>query len=382
MNTSNVCEMGLDTSTALFYKSVVDASFDAILITDLDGIIKAANPSVLRMFGYKQNELVGFHIDKLIPEALREVHKSYLVQKEGVEQALVINLRREVPVRQKGGESINARIVITEFVSSNNKFYVATFSDISAWIDARNVAETANNAKSRFISSMSHELRTPLNAILGFSTLLKESANQVLSTSQIKWVDHIRSAGSHLLDLINDIVDLSYIESGRLKLTIEDVDALAVIREAMMMVQGMADTRGIIIQFNPPSSGIGWIRADYRRTREVLLNLLSNAIKYNRSNGTVCISEVIGANDFLRITVTDTGHGIPPERQQDVFKPYSRLGAESTAIEGTGLGLTITRQIMLLMGGKIGFKSEIGEGSVFWVEFPRAASLPPAHMGT
>jgi signal transduction histidine kinase len=237
---------------------------------------------------------------------------------------------------------------------------------------AKEQAEQANQAKSGFLSSMSHELRTPLNAILGFGQMLDFNPKEPLSGTQKDCVDHIIKGGQHLLELINDVLDLAKIESGKVELSIENVGVRSVLDECLLLVGSMAEERGIDIVVGDGFETEREIRTDRIRFKQSLLNLMSNAIKYNRENGRIALECHETAGRMFHISVADTGAGIPGDRLAELFEPFTRLGAESSNIEGTGIGLTITKQLVERMGGSIGVDSEVGKGSTFWIEIPVA----------
>jgi len=247
-----------------------------------------------------------------------------------------------------------------------------------ALIDARDEADHANQAKSEFLSSMSHELRTPMNAILGFSQLMEY--DDALPGEHQDNVHEILKAGYHLLELINEVLDLSKIESGSIDLSLEPVEVCPVVDECIGLMSPLADKRNIHISH----TGLGGVavRADRTRLKQALLNLLSNAIKYNREGGGVKLDVEHGDPDRLRIRVTDTGQGIPAGRLSELFQPFNRLGAENGQVEGTGIGLTITRRIVEMMGGSVGAESEAGVGSSFWIELPLESLSKPDHGHT
>ncbi len=232
--------------------------------------------------------------------------------------------------------------------------------------NAREVSEKANLAKSAFLSSMSHELRTPLNAILGFAQLLR-SGSPESSPDQDQKVDQILKAGWYLLELINEILDLTLIESGKLSLTMETVPLVAVMRECQAMIAPQALGRGIRMSF-PESEKPYLVQADRIRIKQILLNLLSNAIKYNRVGGSVVVSIMELSAARIRICVQDTGEGLDALKIAHLFEPFNRLGREANTEEGTGIGLVMTKRLAQLMGGVIGVESTVGSGSVFWVE--------------
>jgi signal transduction histidine kinase/ActR/RegA family two-component response regulator len=241
---------------------------------------------------------------------------------------------------------------------------------------ARAEAERANRAKDEFLSRTSHELRTPLNAILGFGQLLELDP---LEPRQAEAVSHILSAGRHLLELINDLLDISRIEAGSLSLSIEPVLMAEVADGALALMRPLADDRGVTVTFDDGSAGQAYVFADRQRLKQVLLNLLSNGIKYNRPNGSVTVTCSQRPENKLRITVTDTGGGFDASDMDRVFAPFDRLDAGASEVEGIGLGLSLSRNLVHAMGGDIGVVSELGQGSRFWVDLPVAESPLAGH---
>ncbi len=233
---------------------------------------------------------------------------------------------------------------------------------------ARVVAERASLSKSGFLSSMSHELRSPLNAILGFAQLM-ESDSPAPTRAQKESIDQILHAGWHLLKLINEILDLAKIESGELSLSRESVSLPDVMVECQGMIEGQAQKRGIQITF-PRFDMHCFVHADRTRLKQILINLLWNAIKYNRDGGTVEVQYAASTPGRTRVSIKDTGAGLPAEKVAQLCQPFNRLGQGE---EGAGIGLVVAKELIELMGGVIGVESTVGAGSVFWFELMTAA---------
>jgi signal transduction histidine kinase/ActR/RegA family two-component response regulator len=243
--------------------------------------------------------------------------------------------------------------------------------------DARHAAESASAAKSEFLSSMSHELRTPLNAILGFAQLLQRDKKSPLSDRHRERIEHILKGGEHLLHLIDDVLDLSRIEAGRVLVSPEPVSLADVLPEVETTLAPMATRAEIelVVQALPP--GVPQIIADRTRLKQILMNFGSNAIKYGRKHGRATIA-VTQAGACVRVTVSDDGIGIPSAKQDKLFQPFQRAGQETGPIEGTGIGLAIAKRLAQLMAGRVGFESVEGSGSQFWIELPiRVLSVQP-----
>jgi signal transduction histidine kinase/CheY-like chemotaxis protein len=244
-------------------------------------------------------------------------------------------------------------------------------------INARDQAVTATQAKNAFLSSTSHELRTPLNAVLGFAQLLQLSD---LSQEDQDGVERILAAGRHLLALINELIDIARIESGEFSLSVEPVAVQPVVEETCQLMGPLATDRSITISQPSPPAGLA-VKADRQRLRQILVNLLSNAIKYNRVGGTVTITCQATGPDQASLTITDTGPGIPSADLDRIFDPFERLGAELTAIEGTGIGLPLARAFAEAMAGHLTAASVLGQGTTFTITLPRSLDLAQAQPG-
>jgi PAS domain S-box-containing protein len=380
--------------TQRFY-GLLESAPDAILEVDREGRILLVNAEAERLFGAARGELVGEKIEALIPHRFRAGHTAqrnayaehpvsrpmgsgldlYAMRKDGTEFAVDINLSpvegedpgrvmcvlRDVTARRKAEEQI--RLLNQNLAEANRELAVRN-----------NEVERANRLKSEFLASMSHELRTPLNAIIGFSDLLAEQTGQVLSEKQMRFLGHIRQGAHHLLDLINDILDLSKIEAGRLELFRENFLLEDALEETLASVRPMAAAKRIIIERQAPADLM--IVADRVRFKEILVNLLSNAVKFTPEGGSVSVSAVSGGG-WITFSVTDTGVGIAPEEHASIFESFHQAGDTTKGVrEGTGLGLAITKRLVEMHGGRISVESEPGRGSCFHFTLPQQAALP------
>jgi signal transduction histidine kinase/ActR/RegA family two-component response regulator len=371
----------------------------SIIATDEKGIIQLFNVGAERMLGYRADEVVNRvrPSDMHDPLEVRARAKALSLELDtpiapGFE-ALAFKASRgiedvyELTYICKDGSSFPAMISITALRDVHGDLigYLLIGTDNSVrkrgelqLNEAMAAAEKANRAKTDFISSMSHELRTPLNAILGFAQLM-ESGSPEPTPTQKRSIDQILKAGWYLLELINEILDLTLIESGKLTLSDEPVLLIEVLAECRAMVEPQAQQRDIQMIF-PNLVQALCVKADRTRLKQIVINLLFNAIKYNHPGGLVTVKCTLSAPGVIRISVRDTGPGLTPAQQIQLFQPFNRLGQENGAEEGTGIGLVVTKRLVHLMGGAIGVSSTPGVGSEFWVELPLvdAPQLAPA----
>ena len=356
-------------SFRLMVESVTDY---AIVMLDPEGRVLSWNTGAERIQGYHAEEIVGQHFSRFYPG---EDVINGKVQRDL--EAVIANghFEDEGWRVRKDGSSFWANVVYTAIRDQlgNLRGFAKLTRDLTerrqveaALTDAKFAAEKANLAKSDFLSSMSHELRSPLNAILGFAQLL-ESDFPPPTRSQTASIEQILQGGWYLLKLINEILDLSAIESGRMSLSPEPVSLIEVILECQTMIESQAQKRGIQITFTQFDNQ-WFVHADRTRVKQVLINLLSNAIKYNRDRGTVVVDCTAVSPERIRISITDTGAGLPPEKLAQLFQPFNRLGQENSTEEGTGIGLVLSKRLVELMEGVIGVESTVGVGSVFWIE--------------
>ncbi len=376
------------------------ANFSSIA-TDAKGVIQIFNVGAERMLGYTAAEVMN----KVKPSDISDPQE-IIVRAEALSaeletpiapgfEALVFKASRgiediyELTYIRKDGSRFPAVVSVTALRDAQNAIigYLLIGTDNTARMRveaeralldqalqnknvelerAKVVAEKANLAKSDFLSSMSHELRTPLGAILGFAQLM-ESSSPPPSPAQVRSIDQILKAGWYLLELINEILDLALIESGKLSMSLEPVSLGEVLRECETMIEPQAKQRGISMAFTHFENPC-FVKADRTRVKQVLINLLSNAIKYNKPGGTVAVEIAPGTTDTVRISVRDTGEGLTSEKMAQLFEPFNRLGQEAKAEQGTGIGLVVSKRLVEWMGGVIGVESAVGQGSVFWIE--------------
>jgi PAS domain S-box-containing protein len=351
---------------------IMDNSQDVICTVSDDDRFLSVNAACEELWGYSAEELIGRRYNDFVyPE--------------------------DLPKTEEAGRQLRATGKITDFVnryvrkdgsivdvlwsaawSAKDRIIFCVAHDVTdrariekALREAKEEADRANHAKSDFLSRMSHELRTPLNSILGFGQLLDRQSPTETQRPRIRY---ILSAGRHLLNLINEVLDISRIEAGNLQLSLEPVCVEEAISEALDLMRPLAAERSIGVAPTSPLDKATYVLADRQRLKQVLLNLLSNAVKYTSKRGSVTVSFNDSGNGATRILVRDTGAGIPVEKLARLFTPFDRLGAEQSSVEGTGLGLALCQRLTQAMQGSIGVNSTLGTGSTFWLELPHAES--------
>ena len=350
-------------------RAIIDTAVDAITIIDREGTILEVSPASEAMYGIPEEnrrghsvlEFVHYNDQAVVMTAIRSIFD------EGESSTARFRVRHDdghwVTVESRGraldndGEPPIAAVVITRDISES----VALEHALEI---ARSEAERHDAAKSEFMSRMSHELRTPLNSVIGFSQLLQMESSD---PDVLRMLGHINNSGQHLLNLIDEILDISRIESGRIIVTLRAVPLDELVRDCVGIITLQASERGIEVEVDDITQSL--VRADKQRLRQVLLNLLSNAIKYNRPKGRVHVTTEVTEN-LVRISVADTGLGISPEMVERLFIPFDRLNVESTGIEGTGLGLALSKNLTEAMGGSLTFDSTPGKGSIFTIQLP------------
>ncbi len=360
------------------FSMIVEHSEQGIGIAGLDAKLIYVNDAHARLFEMPKEKLIGTSYRELLadPNATEVWEMEALLGKGGSWQGILpakAASGREFPLFSTTGVVPNELGEPAYFFNIMSDFSeeLSRRGEIEA---ARIEAETANRAKSEFLSSMSHELRTPLNAVIGFAQMLESNPNEPLTEMQKKCVSHISKSGDHLLNLINEVLDLSKIEAGKLQLSIESVRLNDIFGECVSLVAPAARKQGIVITV-PDASNLS-VLGDSVRVKQVLLNLLSNAVKYNRPQGKVDVICETLSNQRIRIAVKDNGHGIPADKLNQLFIPFNRLGAEGSGIEGTGIGLSISKRLVEMMNGTIGVESRANFGSSFWVDLPMTEEKP------
>jgi PAS domain S-box-containing protein len=400
--------------TGALQSAILNSGNFSSIATDERGVIQVFNVGAERMLGFAAADVLNCITPADLFDPLELAQRAELLSREfgtriepGFE-ALVFKASRgiedtyELTYLRKDGSRLPAVVSVTALhdLQNLNIGYMLIGTDNTARkqveaeqarLDralresnaelqrAKDEAERASQAKSEFLSNMSHELRSPLNAILGFAQLI-ETGRPLPTPAQKESIDQILNAGWYLLELINEILDLAVIESGRLSMSVEPVALNELLFDCQAMVEPQARQHGIQLDFKRPEGGLS-VRADRTRLKQVFVNLLSNAIKYNRVGGTVDVLFDPRPGERVRITFQDTGLGLGDDKLLQLFQPFNRLGQEAGGVEGTGIGLTVCKRLVELMGGTIGATSTLGVGSLFWIELGASQPSEPSAVG-
>jgi PAS domain S-box-containing protein len=375
------------------FRKLLEAAPDAILEVNQEGRITLLNEAVERMFGYSHDELLGLSVDQLVPAAMRGGHGQHRTAYANRPKTRPMGTGLELQGQRKDGSlfpveislspnwiegslhviasvrDITERKTVEDRIRALREQYTAELTIKNEQLEARNrEVERANRQKNEFLASMSHELRTPLHTIIGFSELLTEQLEGPLGEKQQRFVGHILQDARHLLELINEILDISKIESGRLELKRESFDFSQCLEEVLAGIRHQAATKNITLENQNRFHDS--LYADRLRVKEILYNLLSNAVKFTPEGGRVWV-EAFSEGDTLHVSVSDTGIGIPEEEHPSIFEKFYQVGDAAGGVrEGTGLGLPITKHLVELHGGAINVESRPGQGSSFRMTFP------------
>ncbi|HVX87689.1 MAG TPA: response regulator [Gemmatimonadales bacterium] len=368
-----------------YFAAVVANSPVAIVTLELNGHITSFNPAFQTLFGYSVEEAVGKHIDSLLNDE-RTLSEAYAY----TSQATTTTAKGIGKRKRKDGTLIDVELAgVPVMVDGKNVGIMALYHDVTDLLKAKSEAESANQAKSRFLANMSHELRTPLNAIIGYSEMLKEDAEERGQAEQAADLEKIRSSGRHLLALINDVLDLSKIEAGKMELYLETFDVRVLVEEVQTTIRPLIAQNGNTLEV-VVDDGVGPLRADLTKVRQILLNLLSNATKFTDKGKLRLSVERRGSTRWkghdLLFHVRDQGIGMTPEQQGRLFEAFQQAEASTTRrFGGTGLGLAITRRFCEMMGGTITVESTPGVGSTFTITLPEdveSAAAGPVPLPT
>ncbi len=363
---------------------IINNAAEGIVMIDNNSIISIANPAAADMFGYQTKELLGCDVAMLLSPEQQKEHKQ-LVQNAKIIGPRVFDSTRNLKGFRKDGSFFPLELTVSPIKLDENTYFVGVMRDITNRVEqeqalilakeeaeqAKEKAEQANRAKSEFLSKMSHEFRTPLNAILGFSQLL---SMENLSESHADSITMISTSGQHLLNLVNDILDVSQIESGQMTVSLENVNVNQLIQDVIPLIEAQLSHLNLTLSVESFLDESVWVIADHMKLKQVILNLLSNAVKYNRPNGFIGITISQKDQQTISISIQDGGMGLSEQQQASLFEPFNRLGKESSDIEGTGIGLVISRELLRVMNGTLIVHSAINQGSTFTICLPSAQS--------
>lgn len=376
-----------------FLAAIINNTADGIIAIDQRGLVRVYNPAAERMFGYERSEIVGKNVSMLLSGEERAAHDDY-IRNARVYEPKILGSQRVLYGQRKDGSSVPLEISVSSMENEDGRMFIGVCHDISARKeaeetirDARYQAEIANNAKSEFLANMSHELRTPLNAILGFSEIMmKEAFGPIGGDRYRNYAGDIHGSGQHLLELINDILDLSKIEAGNEELHEENIEIPELLHSVMTLVKGQAKKNDVSLKLEFPDT-LPALRADGRKIKQMLVNVLSNAVKFTQAGGGVTLEIECPPEAGCVVRISDTGIGMAQDDIPRALMPFSRIdNLISRGVEGTGLGLPLARRLAELHGGSLDVQSTLGVGTTVTIELPAertvaAVATPRARLG-
>lgn len=396
------------------FGAILETAVDAVVTIDKKGIIKSFNPAAQRMFGYRGDEVIGENVSILMPSPYREAHDGYLKQYLDTGMKKVIGLGREAIAQRKDGSTFSIELSVSEVALGDRRLFTGIVRNISdrkqaeariqdyvrqledaqqtqkaqarlledhavSLSEAKELADTANQAKSSFLANMSHEIRTPMTAILGYAELMREQSDDPETTQAL---EIIQRNGEYLIEIVNDVLDISKIEAGRMEMRHETLNTETLIRDILSLVQVRAEAKGIRLTATFETHVPDRFVSDRVRFRQILINLLGNAIKFTEEGGVELRVRHIqrpGEGPLLEFAIVDTGIGIDAKHFDRLFKPFNQADdSTSRKFGGTGLGLTISHRLAEMLGGRITVQSEVGVGSTFRLSLPMTHEIDHA----
>ena len=380
---------GAATDRELPFRGLVEAAPDAMILVDGQGKIVLINAQTEKLFGYTREELIGEPVERLVPARFGDRHPGYRNTYFSTPQVRPMGAGLDLYAARKDGTEFPAQISLSPVVTSEGTFAAAAIRDAteqrqrheeevrrkSRELENENRRmQEANRLKSEFLANMSHELRTPLNAVIGFAELMFKGKVGPVSAQHKEYLGDILTSSHHLLQLINDVLDLAKVESGKLEFRPEKLELERVVNEVRDILRGLASTKRLRVETHVAPE-VTTVRLDPAKLKQILYNYLSNALKFTPDGGSIVVRAHAASDTLLRIEVQDSGIGVREIDLERLFVEFQQLDAGSAKkYPGTGLGLALTRRLVEAQGGRVGVTSEFGKGSLFWALLPRGAA--------